>query len=466
MVSYPQDCRTDDFRHQVAGRFGVLPNFFCSAPAAVGLMEELWAFAKSAYLDSPLPSLFKERLFVHLSRFCEVRYCIVRHVGFLIGKGRPAGDANVQPETVSDVVALLSRPVPNGAELAASLSRMKATLHSPRIPEPRSPAEADLFDALTVIFLEPRRADEARQAVRAAVGESVFEILIAYLSFIRTAHYWTENHSHLAYEPDMVQVIAERPVLARLMLDTSEAESARASAQLRRALDDLNRTQGELQESESRLKVLVAELQHRTRNLLSVVRAMADRTMLRSRDLTDFRNSFRSRLDALARVQRLLSRLDDDHGVTFDELVRTELAAHGVEDGKADRVRVQGPTGIRLSASMVQMLAMALHELTTNAIKYGALGAPGGFLNIEWQLKSEEGAQAWLHIDWQERGISVSPALKSEQGSGQGRELIERALPYELDARATFVLGADGVHCTIALPMSRINVKDVVGSAK
>jgi hypothetical protein len=75
------------FEREVSGRFGVMPNFFCSASAAPGLIEELWAFAKSAYLDSPLPSLFKERLFVHLSRFCEVRYCIVRHVGFLIGEG-------------------------------------------------------------------------------------------------------------------------------------------------------------------------------------------------------------------------------------------------------------------------------------------------------------------------------------------------------------------------------------------
>ena len=68
---------------EVEVRFGLVPNFFCTATAASGLIDELWAFAKSAYLDSPLPSLFKERLFVFLSCFCPVRYCIVRHVGFL-----------------------------------------------------------------------------------------------------------------------------------------------------------------------------------------------------------------------------------------------------------------------------------------------------------------------------------------------------------------------------------------------
>ena len=100
------------FRREVTVRFGVLPNFFCSADASPGLAEELWKFAKSAYLDSPLPSLFKERLFVHLSRFCEVRYCIVRHVGFLIGQGRPAGDADAAFETVDQVIEMLRRLSP------------------------------------------------------------------------------------------------------------------------------------------------------------------------------------------------------------------------------------------------------------------------------------------------------------------------------------------------------------------
>ena len=114
------------FRREVADRFGVLPNFFCSADAAPGLVEELWKFAKSAYLDSPLPSLFKERLFVHLSRFCEIRYCIVRHVGFLIGQGRPAGDADADLETVEQVIEMLRRPLPEGPALATGARAPRA----------------------------------------------------------------------------------------------------------------------------------------------------------------------------------------------------------------------------------------------------------------------------------------------------------------------------------------------------
>src|ERR1700730_3100308 len=85
---------------RVEGRFGVLPNFFRLAPETPEITEKLWGFAQAAYLDNPMPSVFKERLFVHLSRFCAVRYCIARHVGFLVGLGRPAGDAAVQPQGV------------------------------------------------------------------------------------------------------------------------------------------------------------------------------------------------------------------------------------------------------------------------------------------------------------------------------------------------------------------------------
>ena len=80
------------FHEQVAKRFRLVPNFFVSSPDAPEVVERLWAFAAAAYLDNPIPTLFKERLFVFLSRFCPIRYCIVRHTGFLVGYGDAAGD--------------------------------------------------------------------------------------------------------------------------------------------------------------------------------------------------------------------------------------------------------------------------------------------------------------------------------------------------------------------------------------
>jgi len=130
-----------DFPAEVRSRFGILPNFFRTAASAPGLIEELWGFAKSAYLDSPLPSLFKERLFVHLSRFCGIRYCIVRHVGFLVGQGRPAGDGSVRPESIEQVIALLRRPVPDAAQLDNSLALLGRMASAVAIPEPEAEPE-------------------------------------------------------------------------------------------------------------------------------------------------------------------------------------------------------------------------------------------------------------------------------------------------------------------------------------
>ena len=92
------------FQQAVSNRFGLVPNFFQSAPDAPELVQRLWDLARELYLDKPIPSLFKERLFVYLSRFCEVRYCIVRHCGFLIGRGHSSGDPSVQVHTVAQAI--------------------------------------------------------------------------------------------------------------------------------------------------------------------------------------------------------------------------------------------------------------------------------------------------------------------------------------------------------------------------
>lgn len=201
-----------------------------------------------------------------------------------------------------------------------------------------------------------------------------------------------------------------------------------------------------------RQQVLIAELQHRTRNLIGVVQALADKCARSSHDLADFHQRFGDRLQALVRVQGLLSQLSNNDRVTFDSLLDAEMAAL---DGEAAAVTLVGPKGVRLRSSTVQTLAMALHELATNAVKYGALGTAGGKLAITWNLSAAEDGTPWLHIDWHETGVPMPVAGGAPIGSGEGRELIERALPYQLGARTSFVLGVDGVRCRIAIPISR-----------
>src|ERR1700722_1334862 len=120
------DTAKTKIERSVGDRFGVLPNFFRLAPETPEITEKLWAFAQVAYLDNPLPSVFKERLFVYLSRFCAVRYCIARHVGFLLGLGHPAGDKSARTHSIVEVISLLRRPFLRGPDLEPRLSLCRA----------------------------------------------------------------------------------------------------------------------------------------------------------------------------------------------------------------------------------------------------------------------------------------------------------------------------------------------------
>ncbi|MEG3166154.1 PAS domain-containing protein [Sphingomonas sp. PB2P19] len=217
-------------------------------------------------------------------------------------------------------------------------------------------------------------------------------------------------------------------------------------------------------EAVDRQGVLVAELQHRTRNLIAVVRSLSDRTLGNSGSLEDFGKRFRLRLSALSRVQGLLSHLAAGERVMFDELLRTELAAHGLIDGAANKVTLDGPAGVPLRSGSVQTLALGLHELATNAVKYGAFMAPNGHLTVRWHVEPESGDEPpRLHVEWQESGVEMPLVAVPARGGGYGRELIERALPYQLKAKTTYELGDDGVRCTIAVPISRTASEGVSG---
>src|SRR4029453_11620557 len=135
----------------VFDRFGLGPNFFQSPPEAPEMVERLWDFAKAAYLDNPIPSLFKERLFVYLSRFYEVRYCITRHCGFLLGRGHSSGDPRVQVQTVAQAIKLLMTPTPWQRDLDAVLLPLEAISSPVDWPEPETDLEDKLFARATAV---------------------------------------------------------------------------------------------------------------------------------------------------------------------------------------------------------------------------------------------------------------------------------------------------------------------------
>ena len=209
---------------RVEERFGVLPNFFRLAPETPEITEKLWGFAQAAYLDNPLPSIFKERLFVHLSRFCAVRYCIARHVGFLVGLGRPAGDANVRPQHVQDVVKLLRRPFPRGPELASHLS-LCASCPVPLAEMPGSDCEMEgaIFAVAGHVFLQTPDAPASLVALERLFGRARLQYLLLFLAFVRAAHYWTRVHPELALEDDINHLLATHEALADCILNDPES---------------------------------------------------------------------------------------------------------------------------------------------------------------------------------------------------------------------------------------------------
>jgi PAS domain S-box-containing protein len=194
-------------------------------------------------------------------------------------------------------------------------------------------------------------------------------------------------------------------------------------------------------------QVLMAELQHRTRNLLALVQSIARQTLKSSASLDAFGAEFGDRLRAVSRVQRLLEQTDHKD-IDLHALVNAELSAHG--DGKADKVIVRGDP-IAVPAGSAQTLALALHELATNAVKYGALGQQAGRLAITWAMRSE-GGERRLVLDWHESNVALPNGAQPDR-KGFGTELIEKALPYQLKAETELRFGADGVWCTISVPL-------------
>ncbi len=195
---------------------------------------------------------------------------------------------------------------------------------------------------------------------------------------------------------------------------------------------------------QARQEVLVNELQHRARNLLGVVTAVVGRTLRQGGSV----GAFEERLQALSRAQGLLSQGGSDT-VEVGAIVHAELAPY-VRSG-SEQVRIGG-SEVHLTARQVQNFALALHELTTNAVKYGALKGDSGHLAVTWEITPDRRGRRRLALSWVETGVVVRPEAVTRRG--YGTELIQEALAYALEADVEYELGSDGVRCRIEMPVS------------
>ena len=186
--------------------------------------------------------------------------------------------------------------------------------------------------------------------------------------------------------------------------------------------------------------IVLRELDHRMKNQLATIGAIARRTAKDAADTDEFLASFDRRLSAMARTHQML--VDGQwSGLSLADLVVSELSPY--RDGVDDRIVVEGPP-VTLSPAESQSLGLALHELATNAAKYGALGRDGVSLSVVWSRDDDA-----VRLDWREKGLQpiVPPSRQ-----GFGSIIVDQLLPRQIGARVRRDYRDNGLHCAIEIP--------------
>jgi len=179
------------------------------------------------------------------------------------------------------------------------------------------------------------------------------------------------------------------------------------------------------------------------KNTLSTVQAIASQTIRSAPTPADFREAFEARLQALSRAHDLLVRTQWE-GAELGSILADEFRPYG-----PDRVTIKGPA-VTLPAREALAVSLVVHELTTNAAKYGGLSTPGGRLSVTWRVVRGEAGRA-LDLTWSERG---GPRLAGPpERKGFGSRLIERSIGRDLGGRQEAEFAPEGLTCRIAIPI-------------
>jgi PAS domain S-box-containing protein len=204
----------------------------------------------------------------------------------------------------------------------------------------------------------------------------------------------------------------------------------------------------ERKRAQERQRVLHAELDHRVKNVLATVSTIAARTMDASSSMQHFVGSLDGRIRSMARTHELLS-ANQWQGISVRELVRRELAPYAT----SANTKIIGPDVI-LKAEPGQALGMVLHELVTNAAKYGALSDQKGCVSIRWHQRLNSDPLPNLVLDWREAG---GPSVVAPSNSGLGMSTIRDLIPYEFGGVVDLAFAPTGVQCRLELPAMWLN---------
>jgi PAS domain S-box-containing protein len=204
----------------------------------------------------------------------------------------------------------------------------------------------------------------------------------------------------------------------------------------------------ERRKTEDHKSLLIAELDHRVKNVLACVAAVAHSTRECIRSADEFLEVLDGRINSLANTHALLSS-SRWQGVSLAELVRGELAFCM----KGDTTCIEGPD-IVLTAEATQPVAMVLHELVTNAAKYGALSNGHGRVTVRWRRQANGGSGGKLVIEWRENG---GPPVAAPNAPGYGTSVIRDLIPYELGGAVDYELAPEGARCRLEIPAKWLN---------
>jgi len=206
-----------------------------------------------------------------------------------------------------------------------------------------------------------------------------------------------------------------------------------------------------LEQNRQHIEMLAHEIQHRSKNSLVRLQSILRQTWRNASSPEEFIERFEERLMALARGQDLLTH-QNWRSIKLHELISTEIAA--IAEPGEHRLDAQGPS-LSLTSNAGLALHLVLHELTTNASKYGALSVKGGKVQVRWQTRHDDD-EDYLHIYWKELG---GPPVDQPKKSGFGSRLINLAVERDLNGKADVAFEADGFRCELAIPARHIQMQ-------
>jgi two-component sensor histidine kinase len=256
--------------------------------------------------------------------------------------------------------------------------------------------------------------------------------------------FWLQNVG--AISPTLASTVLISHVLQRQRGAVERADCERRSREA--TLRDANRRlEHEIQQhrrTEDALRFAMRELDHRVKNTLATVQSVADQTVRSSKSLSEFDSAFQGRIQAMARIHTALAGRRWE-GLAVGELIDLVV---GPYRRHADSVAVDGADATFLPSELARVLGMALHELATNAAKYGALSTDEGRLAISSRVDAD--GTPCLHIWWSERG---GPPVARPAQRGFGMQLIEEALAYEVEGCVRLSFPGEGLRCEIEIPV-------------